>query len=87
MFVSIPDLNGVGIVDDPVQDSIRNGCLRELAVPACRGELRTEDGGYVRREYGIARFRPIIPSWPNKNNLNFFLKNIHNRLTGISIHS
>ena len=42
--VSAPDLNGIGIMDDPVQNGIRNGCLRELAIPAGRSELRAEDG-------------------------------------------
>jgi hypothetical protein len=38
-------LNGIGIVDNPVQNGVRNGRLRELAVPASWGELRTEDCG------------------------------------------
>ena len=43
VLVSSTDLYGLGIVDDPVQDRICYGRLRELTVPASRSELRAED--------------------------------------------
>lgn len=41
--VSASDLNGIGIMDDPVQNGVRNGFLRELSIPAGRNKLSEED--------------------------------------------
>lgn len=43
--ILVVDEDGVGVVDDPVQNGNRQRVLADLGMPAGRAELRAENGG------------------------------------------